>query len=289
MNKQLPKGKTVTASQTNLRGQITTADGADLATFYSRSSGRAKVDYPHSSPAEFAVIADLDLFEYTLRHQNAINYYGELRENSGCAGVGVSSPARAPVDGGKILRGVYERMQNAFLRLQAQTAEVHRLRRLYGDAKGRLVESEELRRTRRHYAQCAGQPASEQEGLSSLDMETLAKRSRAEIDLAVRIHERRHSLAVAQTQVEFARTMHTAAWHDLRMACLEMKENLRYISKTCFKNIIMSNILCAQSLLKSSWEDRGHGSSERPDIPNIPDLGRLIEDQFELYQSENHK
>lgn len=288
MKKQLPKGKTVTASQTNLRGQITTADGADMATFYGRSSGRAKVDYPHSTPAEFAIIADLDLFEYTLRHQNAINYYGDLREDS-ASGVGISAPARAPVDGGKILRGVYERMQKAFLRLQAQSEEVRRLRRSFGDAKGRLVESEESHRIRRHYEKCAGQDVPKEAGLATLDVETLAKRSRAEIDLAIRTHERRHSLAVAQTQLEMARTMHTAAWHDLRMACLEMKENLRYISKTCFKNIIMSNILCAQSLLTSSWEDRGHGSSERPDIPNIPDLGRLIEDQFELYQSENHK
>lgn len=288
MNKQLPKGKTVTASKTNLRGQITTADGADLATFYGRSSGKVKVDYPHSTPAEFAVITDLDLFEYTLRHQNAINYYGDPRDDSP-SGVGVSATPRAPVDGGKILRGVYERMQNAFLRLQAQTAEVHRLRRSFGDAKGRLVESEQMRRTRRHYEKCAGQTVPEQDELSALDVETLAKRSRPEIDLAVRIQERRHSLAVAQAQLEFARTMHTAAWHDLRMACLEMTDHLRYISKTCFKNLIMSNILCVQSLLTSSWEDRGHGSSERPDIPNIPDLGRLIEDQFELYQAENQK
>ena len=289
MNKQVPNtGKKAPASRTNPRGSIATADGATLETFYSHSSGKVKVAYPHSTPAEFAVIADLDLFEYTLRHQNAINYYGEPGEGS-ASGVGVAVAPNAPVDGGKLIRNTYERFQNAFLRLQAQSEEVRRLRRLFGDAKGRLVESEELRRTRRHYEKCAGLTVPEQDGLSNLDVETLAKRSRAEIDLTVRIHERRHSLAVAQAQVEFARTMHTAAWHDLRMASLAMKETLRYISKTCFKDIIMSNILCAQSQLKTSWDDRGHSSSERPDIPNIPDLNRYIEDQFELYKAENQK
>lgn len=246
-----------------LRGKLKTASG-DLPFYHSQASGKNKPVYPHSPPSEFVIFDDLDLFEYSLRHQSAVDNYSQAVAQQGVfASSFVESSGKSSCgsneDSARRLRLSVQRHQEAFQRLLNLNEQIRDKRRRFGDAKG---------------AQLAGD-------LYLLSAEELAKRSEGERKSAIQMLSRRHSLASASAAIEMVRVMHTAASHDLRRATEALQEQIAAVRSNVFRRALMNNCLCALQLLENSDElVRFNEPIERQGV--FPGIENLIEDQFKL-------
>lgn len=241
-----------------LRGKLKTASG-DLPFYHSRATGKNKPIYPHSSPTDFVLFDDLDLFEYSLRHQSAVDGFSHQAMQQGVFACSQPAASSAVDDSAHKLRLVVQRQQEAFQRLLSLNEQIRDKRRRFGDAKGALIAGD----------------------LYLLSVEDLLKRSEGDRKSAVQMMSRRHSLASASAAIEMARVMHTAASHDLRCATQVLREQIDRVRSNVFRRTLMNNCLCAIELLAQSDELlRFHEPIERQGV--FPGIESLIEDQFNL-------